>query len=250
MNPRCIPDRPDYDPIASFYQRHWCGHYHQGLIAMLHRLVIDELASGARILDVCCGTGTVARHLAEQGFAVTGLDASPEMLRYARKQAPNGEFIVADARQFCVARIFEAALCTFDSVSYLLSAADLLRVFSNVHAALIPDGRFVFDLSLEDAYKREWDRSCTMIDDDEASFIRGSYDEADRLGRTFITRFHRNGTWQRTDVAFVTRSYELREISEVLKRAGFTRVECHRSDDESELRSEIGPSRACVVARA
>src|SRR5438270_6369056 len=204
--------KPDYDSIASFYQTHWCGHYHPGLIAMLQRLVTNNLVPSARILDVCCGTGTVARDLAARGFRVTGIDASPEMLHYAHEQVPDAEFIIADAREFAVAPVFDAAICTFDSLSYMLSRDELSCVFANIFAALRPAGVFVFDLSLEETYKREWQRTCSVVEDDEAFFIRGSYDERDRLGRTLITRFHRNGAWVRTDVEFVVRCHELEEI--------------------------------------
>ncbi len=120
---------PDYNSIAGFYQTHWCGHYHPGLLAMLQRLVINRLPPRARILDVCCGTGTVARHLAAHGFRITGVDASAEMLHFAREQVPDAEFIIADVRNFAVASVFDVALCTFDSLSYMLSRQELLSTF-------------------------------------------------------------------------------------------------------------------------
>lgn len=51
----------------------------------------------------------------------------------------------------------------------LLNAEDLGRVFSCVRAALRPGGLFVFDLSLEQAYKTEWQRSCAIVEEDEAA---------------------------------------------------------------------------------
>lgn len=248
LNTMLVANPPDYNRIAGFYQRHWCQHYHPGLIAMLDRLLVSKLPPRARVLDVCCGTGTVARYLAQQGLRVTGIDSSEQMLRYAHEQVPGGEFVVADARDFRVASEFDAALCTFDSVSYMLSTDDLISLFSSVHAALAPHGVFIFDVSLEETYKREWQRTCSVIDDEEACFIRGTYDQTERIGRTFITRFHRDGSWQRTDVDFVTRCYDLRELSTVAKRSGFSEVRCHRSSRDPRLMSELGPGRACVVA--
>ncbi len=65
--------RPDYSLIAEFYCKHWCEHYHPGLLAMLNRLLLTRLAPGARVFDVCCGTGTVARSLVRRGFRVPGV---------------------------------------------------------------------------------------------------------------------------------------------------------------------------------
>jgi ubiquinone/menaquinone biosynthesis C-methylase UbiE len=113
--------KPDYNAIAGFYRKHWCAHYHTGLLAMLGRLLLARLPPGARILDVCCGTGTVAQELVSRGFTVTGIDASEEMLRYAVKEVPKAEFLVADARDFAFPPMFDAALCTFDTLSWTLS---------------------------------------------------------------------------------------------------------------------------------
>ena len=217
---------------------------------MLGRLLLAHLAKGARVLDICCGTGTVAQHLVGRGFVVTGIDASEEMLRYASEEVPGAEFLVADARAFHLPPVFHGASCTFDSLSYMLTIEDLERVFSRVHVALRPGGAFVFDLSLEEAFKTEWQKSWSIIDDDEACFIRDSYDEHGRLGRTLITRFHRKLGWERTDVEFHTRYYKPAEILHALDRSGFAEYVCHRSDDSEELRRELGPGRACFVARS
>jgi SAM-dependent methyltransferase len=62
------------------------------LFAPLARVVLDQtvVPPGARILDVACGTGivarTIARHLGPDG-SVTGLDVSPAMLDVARRTA-------------------------------------------------------------------------------------------------------------------------------------------------------------------
>src|SRR3954470_16949082 len=85
---RRVPSRPpaaDYDPIAWFYQKHWCRHYHPGLLAVLHRFLFPHLPAPAQLLDLGCGTGTLAQALVAHGFRVTGLDRSEQMLRYARQ---------------------------------------------------------------------------------------------------------------------------------------------------------------------
>jgi demethylmenaquinone methyltransferase/2-methoxy-6-polyprenyl-1,4-benzoquinol methylase len=46
---------------------------------------------GQRALDVCCGTGDIARALARCGAEVTGLDFSPAMLEMARNRSQKSE---------------------------------------------------------------------------------------------------------------------------------------------------------------
>jgi ubiquinone/menaquinone biosynthesis C-methylase UbiE len=71
----------------------------------LTRRIGDRLSAreGERILDVGCGTGVLARFLAEQcrGSQVTGIDASPPMIRVAtrRRSLSNCAFKVALAEE-------------------------------------------------------------------------------------------------------------------------------------------------------
>ena len=62
------------------------------LFAPLARQVLAEtdVAAGARVLDVACGSGIAARTAAPRvapGGSVTGLDANPAMLAAARRAA-------------------------------------------------------------------------------------------------------------------------------------------------------------------
>ena len=87
----------------------------------LHRLwkrrvvKLAQIKTGARALDLCCGTGDISFTLARGGAETTGLDFSPQMLEvaasrsqksHARSQNKNGQlatcnpqFIQGDAQQ-------------------------------------------------------------------------------------------------------------------------------------------------------
>ncbi|NKY11590.1 methyltransferase domain-containing protein, partial [Cellulomonas hominis] len=65
--------------------------------------LLDELAArwsdgpGGPLLDVGCGTGRVAAHLAASGVDVLGADLSPGMVAAARRAHPGLPFLVAAA---------------------------------------------------------------------------------------------------------------------------------------------------------
>jgi demethylmenaquinone methyltransferase / 2-methoxy-6-polyprenyl-1,4-benzoquinol methylase len=50
------------------------------------RFLVSRLPRGGHVLDVATGTGLVAAELLRQGFKVTGLDLSPEMLAVAHRR--------------------------------------------------------------------------------------------------------------------------------------------------------------------
>ena len=63
------------------------------------------MRSGSCILDVGCGNGRIAIHLAKHGFKVVGIDISPLYIRDASRRArefqveDRVEFVVGDARE-------------------------------------------------------------------------------------------------------------------------------------------------------
>lgn len=78
---------------------------------------------GARtVLDVACGTGEHARHLAStHGFEVDGLDLDEGLLRVARAKHPSGRFYHADMSDFTLDGRYDAILCLFSSIGYLVT---------------------------------------------------------------------------------------------------------------------------------
>src|SRR5687767_13265326 len=71
------------------------------------------------VLDVACGTGEHARHLAAQGFVVDGLDLDPAFVRIAEHKHPAGQFFAGDMSDFHLSRRYDAVLCLFSSIGYL-----------------------------------------------------------------------------------------------------------------------------------
>jgi SAM-dependent methyltransferase len=55
-----------------------------GRLARLAGAVRDRIGAGGELLDLGCGSGELARHLASIGYQVTGCDIAPEMLRQAQ----------------------------------------------------------------------------------------------------------------------------------------------------------------------
>lgn len=106
-----------------------------------------------RILELGCGTGAHAEHLARMGYAVHGVDLSPSMLARAeaRKAAlPPGiaarmSFGPGDARTVRTGETYDAVISLFHVMSYQTSNEDLLAAFTTAKTHLKPGGLLIFD---------------------------------------------------------------------------------------------------------
>ena len=58
------------------YDSLWADWYLPAAMPALEKLVFSRVPNGARILDVCCGSGHVTTELVRRGYSVTGVDAS------------------------------------------------------------------------------------------------------------------------------------------------------------------------------
>jgi SAM-dependent methyltransferase len=176
----------DYDRFAWFYDRYW-GDHSLGFLLAVDRLLLSELPPGARIIDLACGTGQVANALSERRFEVTGVEASEEMLRFARERAPGCEFVLADARELDLpAGSHQAALSLYDSLNHLMEWDELSEVFRRVRAALVPGGGFLFDLNVEEGFVARWRGSFGIADQDHALVARSEYDPDARIGQLHL----------------------------------------------------------------
>jgi SAM-dependent methyltransferase len=73
-----------------------------------------SVRSGARVLDVACGSGVAASQAAVRGAIVTGVDFSPAMLAIARAAHPEIVFLQGDAEALpCADAAFDAVVANF-----------------------------------------------------------------------------------------------------------------------------------------
>lgn len=239
----------DYDLFAWFYNRHWGAEYRRHTLPVLERLVLRHLRPGAGVLDLCCGCGRTSAALATRGFRVTGLDGSAEMLEFARRNAPEAEFLLADARDFRIEPRFDLAVCLFESLNHVLALEDLAPVFANVARALRPGGVFLFDLNGEAAFEKYWNAHHGIVEDDNVCICRARYDGAQRLGTADITMFRRNASWTRSDVTLTQRYHPFGAIRDVLKRAGLPAEAAFDAMKHFGVPEEIGLSRCFFLCR-
>jgi 2-polyprenyl-3-methyl-5-hydroxy-6-metoxy-1,4-benzoquinol methylase len=128
-----------YERLSQVYDFDW-GQFSKRYVTLVSQLLDDRGIARAEILDLACGTGTLALDLAKLGHRVLGVDVSPQMIEKASSKAmalSNLSFQVQDMRRFVSKGEFDLCACTFDSINYLLTAGDVKETFGRIGAALI-----------------------------------------------------------------------------------------------------------------
>ncbi len=103
----------------------------------------------ARILDLACGSGRHAVALASQGYGVTGLDLSPQMIEAAKHHAKEKgvvvQFSIADMRQVTefLEGPFDLVACLGNSLALLHALTDVQQTLTNIFQLLTEGGSFV-----------------------------------------------------------------------------------------------------------
>jgi SAM-dependent methyltransferase len=122
-----------------------CGAYAADLAPWSH---LARESAGA-VLELGCGTGRVALHLAAEGVEVTGLDGEQVLLdalaQRARERQLQVTCVRADVRDFSIDARF-SLICAPMQLAHLLGAGERTAMLERVAAHLTPGGRAAFAL--------------------------------------------------------------------------------------------------------
>ena len=106
-------------------------------------------SSVKNILDLACGTGSHALHLSQFDYSITAADYSRDMLRVAARKlsgASNVKVMYMDMLKFRkFSKPFDAVLCLFDSIGYVNTNENILKVLEGVHNNLRKNGLFIVE---------------------------------------------------------------------------------------------------------
>lgn len=103
-----------------------------------------------RIIEPACGTGRLVFRLAELGYDVAGFDLNENALNFLRKRLEKkklkADVFQANMIDFTVAKPYDVALNTFNTIRHLLTEEDAAAHLRAVAAALRSGGLFFLGL--------------------------------------------------------------------------------------------------------
>ena len=136
-----------FDRIASRYDELWThtvvGRFQREAV---WRHIDSLFRNGAHIIDLGCGTGEDALHLAQAGVRVSAFDASPEMVRVSRGRGVDANVLAIEELRSLTGQYdgaisnFGALNCVADPDELRLPLARLIR--PGGHLAICIMGRF------------------------------------------------------------------------------------------------------------
>lgn len=103
---------------------------------------------GGPILELCCGSGRITKVLAEEGYKITALDNSKEMLKLLKqKELKNVKILKADMKDFSCQERFNFAFISYSSFQQLLSLKEQQKCLLNIKRHLKNNGALGMDIS-------------------------------------------------------------------------------------------------------
>jgi SAM-dependent methyltransferase len=142
-----------FDAYARYYDLLYADKDYEAEARYVDSHVREHVPGAKRLLELGCGTGSHAEHLARLGYAVHGIDSSEQMVARSQKRkaacpadvAEKLAFDAGDARSVRTGQQYDAVISLFHVVSYQTSNADLDATFATAAAHLPSGGLFLFD---------------------------------------------------------------------------------------------------------
>ncbi len=103
--------------------------------AALDALGVD---AGTRLLDIGCGAGRALRLAADRGAVVSGLDAAPGLLEFARRRVPDAAIVQGELQTLPFGDDSFDAVTGFNAFQY---AADPIEALCEAKRVTAPGGR-------------------------------------------------------------------------------------------------------------
>ncbi len=182
--------------------------------------------AASTLVDIACGTGSLALLLRPYGWHVMCVDASAGMVREARKKCtihrPQITVSHQDMRQLRLRPRYNVATCMFDSVNHLTTLRDLRAAFGGISRALKHGGWFIFDVNNDLCFRTLWKGTQTVEHRAFTLHLESDYNIRERRAHSRVKLSWQGSHRRRVQEEVVTeRCFSRAELKRTLDAAGF-----------------------------
>ena len=181
-----------------------------------------------QVLELACGTGALAVEFAKNGFDVTGLDLSEEMLTLASDRAIQEDvsisWVAGDMLDLTDIGKYQAVTCFSDSLCYMQDATQVQQVFKGVYQLLEESGTFIFDVHSIYQIDEVFPDYSFHDQTEDFAFLWDSYSgDSSHSIEHFLTFFVKKEgeMFERFDELHKERTYSLDMYQKMLTEVGF-----------------------------
>jgi ubiquinone/menaquinone biosynthesis C-methylase UbiE len=203
-----------YTELAWLYDRMYQKIFHYEEFFQMIRPYLERVRA-RRVLEAACGTGRLMAILEENGYEVTGLDLSEDMLRIAGTRC-RGRLVRQDIRDIRFSETFDAVTCMGRSFTYMHTEEDVDKALASFNRVLRQGGMFVFDNfdaeKINFDYFSEWRE--TVFDLDDAKVTRRSINS---------DYCEENNSWTTNWIYIIERDGEKRVLEDHSRIRAFTK---------------------------
>ena len=185
-----------------------------------------------QLLDIGCGTGTMAALLHGAGYDVVGVDLSEEMLAVAheRLQVQNISIplIAMSMSELEGFENLDVAIIPIDSINYVTEQENVVETFTRIHNSLREGGQLLFDVHSLNYVNAYLEGTPFTYDDGDITYIwhteEGEYEHSVYHQITFFVS-NEDGTFDRFDEEHFQRTFSVDTYIAMLHQVGFQQIE-------------------------
>lgn len=175
-------------------------------------------------IDVACGTGYYARALKREGYNISGVDISEEMLSFAMREAAK-ERLAIDFRKGNMAMLKSFEKVDFitvinDGVNYI-SQDKLIKTFSSFNKCLKKGGLLHFDISSDYKLKNIIGNQTFCEDEEDYSYIWFNELHEEKVDMSLSVFLKKGDIYVKKECFSTEYIYSLKQIEDALKDCGF-----------------------------
>ena len=136
-----------FQEYSKYYDLLYKDKDYQSETDFIRSLIKKYAPSSKSLLNIGCGTGEHDRRLGKEGYEVTGIDLSEEMIKVANAKISSEtcHFELGDARSYRSRRSFDCVTSLFHVLSYQTSNEDFSNFIDTISANLNSGGIAIFD---------------------------------------------------------------------------------------------------------